>query len=124
MTGLRDRSKAARRARLLRAAARLFASRGYAATTISDIACAAGMATGTVFLYARDKQALLALVYADEVAAVQAKALAALADGDPFADRLMALFGAFYRYYGRNPELSRVFLKELAFPKFRYPRGS
>src|SRR5690606_18928752 len=54
VTGLRDRSKAARRARLLRAAARLFASRGYAATTISDIARAAGMATGTVFLYARD----------------------------------------------------------------------
>ncbi|MEV7319698.1 TetR family transcriptional regulator [Streptomyces sp. NPDC093970] len=49
--GLRERSKARRREAILRAAYRLFADRGFEATTIADIADAAEVAPRTVTLY-------------------------------------------------------------------------
>jgi len=48
-----------RRGDLLDAAARLFVERGYEATTVEDIARAAGVAKGTFYLYFRTKDQLL-----------------------------------------------------------------
>lgn len=45
---------------ILAAALRLFASKGYTATTLVDIANAAGVTKGTVYYYFRNKQTLLA----------------------------------------------------------------
>ncbi|MFD3587371.1 TetR/AcrR family transcriptional regulator [Streptomyces sp. NPDC058683] len=49
--GLRERSKARRREAILRSAYRLFADRGFEATTIADIAEAAEVSPRTVTLY-------------------------------------------------------------------------
>ncbi len=54
--GLRERSKARRRAAIVRAALTLFAERGYDATTIADIAAAADVAPRTVAMYFPCKQ--------------------------------------------------------------------
>jgi AcrR family transcriptional regulator len=54
--GLRERSKARRRAAIIRAALELFAERGYDATTIADIAVAADVAPRTVAMYFPSKQ--------------------------------------------------------------------
>lgn len=54
--GLRERGKARRRDAIVRAAYRLFAERGYDATTVSDIAAAAEVAPRTVALYFPSKQ--------------------------------------------------------------------
>ncbi|MFI6346696.1 TetR family transcriptional regulator [Streptomyces sp. NPDC050560] len=54
--GLRERGKARRRAAIVRAAFRLFAERGYEATTIADIAHTAEVAPRTVALYFPRKQ--------------------------------------------------------------------
>jgi len=54
--GLRERSKARRRAAIIRAALELFADRGYQATTIADIAAAADVAPRTVAMYFPSKQ--------------------------------------------------------------------
>lgn len=48
-----------RRAELLRAAAKLFVEKGFAATTTRDIAEAVGMRSGSPFYHFRSKQALL-----------------------------------------------------------------
>lgn len=48
-----------RRKDILDAALQLFASRGYADTTVSDIAVEAGMGTGTVYLYFPSKEDVL-----------------------------------------------------------------
>jgi AcrR family transcriptional regulator len=54
--GLRERSKARRRAAIIQAALELFAERGYDATTIADIAAAAEVAPRTVAIYFPTKQ--------------------------------------------------------------------
>jgi AcrR family transcriptional regulator len=55
-TGLRERAKARRRDAIIRAAYRLFAERGYDATTVADIADAAEVAPRTVAMYFPSKQ--------------------------------------------------------------------
>lgn len=56
--GLRDRSKARRRAAIIRAAYQLFADHGYQATTIADIAAAAEVSPRTVTTYFPSKREL------------------------------------------------------------------
>jgi AcrR family transcriptional regulator len=53
-------AKAARREEILDAARRVFAERGFRGTTIADIAEAAGIALGTVYLYFPSKDDLFA----------------------------------------------------------------
>ena len=52
-----------KRSRLLEAALSLFEAKGFDAVTVPEIARAAGVATGTVYLYFRDKQALVNALY-------------------------------------------------------------
>lgn len=75
-----------RRAELLRAAARLFVEKGFAATTTRDIAEAVGMRSGSPFYHFRSKQELLKAAMIEGLDAGHARLLAAI-DGiaDPEA---------------------------------------
>ncbi|HET7520669.1 MAG TPA: helix-turn-helix domain-containing protein [Candidatus Limnocylindria bacterium] len=69
--GVRERKKAASRRQLVDAAAQLFAERGVEATTMDDIARAAGMSRTSVFNYFGYKEMLLCEIgarYVQEVA--------------------------------------------------------
>src|SRR5690348_2549407 len=66
--GPRARGKLDKRERIRQAATELFLERGYDAATTKEIAERAGIATGTLFLYARDKADLLCLVMHDRLA--------------------------------------------------------
>lgn len=65
--GLRERSKARRRAAIIRAAYELFAERGYDATTVADIAEAAEVAPRTVAIYFPAKQDIALSRFSDGV---------------------------------------------------------
>lgn len=65
LLGRRERNKAAKRAAISRAAADLFALRGYAGTTTQQVARAADIAEGTLFRYAETKPELLLMVIHD-----------------------------------------------------------
>ncbi len=71
-----------RRAALMDAAAKLFADQGYSATTIRDIAAAAGMLPGSVYYHFPSKAALLLAVYRDGVAGLARRVDAAIATAD------------------------------------------
>jgi len=70
--GLRERSKARRRAAIIRAAFELFAERGYDATTVADIAEAAEVAPRTVSMYFPAKQDIAMSRLGDGVASLTA----------------------------------------------------
>ena len=65
-----------RRAELIREAGRLFRDKGYAATTVRDIAAAVGMRSGSPFYHFKSKQELLKAVVLEGMQA----ALAAIED--------------------------------------------
>ena len=113
--GQRERNKADKRQKIRSAAYRLFSERGYDDTTIRAIARRAGVGLGTVFAYAADKRDLLFLIFNDELAALTEAALAEIDDRRSLLDQVLRVFRAHYRYFARQPELSRFMLRELTF---------
>ena len=61
-----------RRQAILDAAAKLFARRGYHATSMRDMASATGMLPGSVYYHFDSKEALLLAVYAEGVQRIAA----------------------------------------------------
>lgn len=70
-SGRRERHRAATRERLLRAALRLFAERGYLETTVEDITEAADVGKGTFFNYFQTKEHVLATFGDERVAVIE-----------------------------------------------------
>ncbi|HVP29037.1 MAG TPA: helix-turn-helix domain-containing protein [Myxococcota bacterium] len=98
----RRREPEEKRARLLAAARRLFAERGYAATTTADLAREAGMAEGTVFHHFGSKQALLAEVAAEYGRGLAVHMFGALAPGEgaPTAEAMLRRAFSYVRDHG------------------------
>jgi AcrR family transcriptional regulator len=113
--GLRERNKQEKLERIRQAARELFASKGYAETTTREIAERAGVGTGTLFLYARTKEELLMLVFAERVEAVQEERFRTLPPRAPLLEQLLHVFEGFFRLYAKDPALARMFIRELLF---------
>lgn len=61
------RPRGDKRQRIVDAAVKVFAKRGFHATRVSDIASAAGVADGTIYLYFKSKDALLVSLFESHV---------------------------------------------------------
>jgi AcrR family transcriptional regulator len=112
--GLRERGKREKLARIVEAARELFSTQGYAETTLRDVARRAEVATGTIFLYAKSKDDLLAIVFEREFAPAVERGLATL----PAADievQLLHMFKVVGDLHARDVGLSLVFVRELTF---------
>jgi AcrR family transcriptional regulator len=86
-----ERLRAARRARMLKAARKLFSRRGYEVTTMRDVAAAAGTSIGNLYFYFKDKEALLETLLAGTRALTWAGADEAAATVPPGPARLAIL---------------------------------
>jgi len=89
--------------RLESAALALFAQKGVAATSIRDIAAAAGVSEGALYRHFPSKDALVAGLFAQRYAAL-ARALEELAGTGPFAARLRAVIAGLCALHDREPD--------------------
>ncbi len=112
--GRAERNKRDKRERLIRAARELFRTKGFEATTTSEIAEAADVAKGTLFFHAKSKEALLVMMFQEEVGDAIERAFAEVPDA-PFLDQLVLVFEVMLRQNLRDVGLARIFVKELAF---------
>lgn len=96
-------------AQVLDAAERLFATFGFADTTVKDIAVAAGLSVGTV-MSVGDKNALLVSVFDGHIAKIHtARPVEAATSAIPCAERLTILFEPFAELFTQQPALSRSY---------------
>lgn len=72
---------AAKRERILRAAIRIFSQKGFFNSRVSEIARAAGVADGTIYLYFRNKDDLLISLFEEKMGEVVADVKARMAPG-------------------------------------------
>jgi len=84
-------TKAATRQNILQAARRLFARKGYEATTTRDIALAAEIASGTLFNYFPTKEAIVASLANDAMGEALAETGERIADAESLEEGLFAL---------------------------------
>ncbi|KAB8194881.1 TetR family transcriptional regulator [Nonomuraea phyllanthi] len=100
--------RTARRQEILDAAVRVFARKGFATSRIEDVAAAAGIAKGTVYLYFDSREALLAAAFED-YAARSAALLTDLGAGPPL-ERLARLVRGAAEMLAAHPDHARVLL--------------
>jgi AcrR family transcriptional regulator len=112
----RQQNKDEKLARIRDAAATLFAEHGFDGTTTSQVAEKAGVAKGTLFLYARTKEDLVALVFEDRLGEAVERAFATIPEGVSIVDEAAHVFGTFFAVYEPTPELARIVVRELMFP--------
>lgn len=112
--GRRERNRQEKLARILNAARVLFREKGFQNTTVTEIAEAADIGFGTLFLYAKSKEELLVMVFKDEMNEVCNKTYAKLPD-KPVLDQVLFLFEGFIAYHKRDVPLARALMKEIFF---------
>jgi AcrR family transcriptional regulator len=110
--GVRAGKADRRRAELLDVALRLFAERGFRATTIADIAAATGTAHGLVYHYFRSKDELLEAILERYSFLPQLRSLLAVSPDRPAAEVLIEIATGFSRMLDERPHLLRLVVTE------------
>jgi AcrR family transcriptional regulator len=114
-TGRRETNKRDKLDRIRRATRDVILAKGFENATIHEIAHAAGVAHGTIFLYASDKQDLLLLIFEEHLAKLRQKAMRLSECETGLVDQLTAFFRPIYKFFLSTPQLSRDMLREVAF---------
>ena len=115
LLGQREKNKIDKLNRIKEAARELFLSNGFDDATTRAIAARAGVGIGTVFIYADNKRDLLFLVANDELEQTTDKAEASICDDASCLQNLLTVFRHHYEFFGRQPKLSRLMLREMTF---------
>jgi len=113
--GRREQNKLEKRGRITSAARALFRHKGFEATTAQEIADAAGVASGTVFTYAKTKDDLLIMVFHDEILEVVERAYDAARREHELLDQVVAFFETLVAYHERDLPLARLLMRQLGY---------
>jgi AcrR family transcriptional regulator len=111
--GRRSQQKLDKRERIKQAATVLFTTVGYEKTTTKAVAEAAEIATGTLFLYAKDKADLLFLVMHDWLDLAVDRAFDTMPHNN-LLTQWLHIFRELYGVYHAHPEIGKAFVR--AFP--------
>jgi AcrR family transcriptional regulator len=96
---------------------RVIARKGMAAATMQEIADEAGVAKGTIYLYFRDRDALVEKTFESAMAQLRERIDKALELNVPLEEKLRAMFGAQLAFFRENREFFRLYLS------LRMPEG-
>src|SRR5664279_4261371 len=102
-----------KRRRILDAAIRTFGQRGFHEARVAEIAATARVAEGTVYLYFRNKEDLLGVVFDESMDDVLAKGRAIARSKGSADERLTALVDLHLEFIGSDRDLASVFQIEL-----------
>ena len=103
---------------LKKAAAEIFAEKGYEAATLSDIAAAVGIKKPSIYAHYSSKEALFLEVWKDLVADYRLFVERGLKDteGEAPETRLFHIFTQYGTHFSRNPELMKLWTRFLMYP--------
>ncbi len=107
------RARSDKRERILAAAVKVFAAKGFYCARVSDVAREAGVADGTIYLYFESKEDLLRGLFEENMTRIIER-LKGLIDGQQTAaEQLRALFSGYAAFTREEPELAEVLTVEL-----------
>lgn len=111
--GVEERKQREREQRtndIIGAAEQLFLSKGYYETTMDDIAKAAELGKGTLYLYFRTKEEAYSAIVLKGVKLMNGMFREAMAGKKSGIDKASAMGVAFYEFYEKHPDYCRSFL--------------
>jgi AcrR family transcriptional regulator len=99
--------------RILEAAVRVFAARGYEASRVGDVAKEAGVAYGLVYHYYGSKEAVLEAVFREAWGRLLAAVALAEQTGEDAAEQLELVVKIVLRAWRDDPDLVRLLVREV-----------
>ena len=102
-----------KRKRILQAAVQTFGRRGFHEARIAEIASAAGVAEGTVYLYFKNKEDLLDVIFDEKMELFLSNGIAVRDSGAPVRDRLRGILEIHISNLAKDRDLASVFQIEL-----------
>jgi TetR/AcrR family fatty acid metabolism transcriptional regulator len=123
-----ERGGGDKRERIIDAALRVFASKGFFGAKVADVAQEAGVADGTIYLYFKSKDDLLISLFEQQMSVVVRELNTALAGAKDPVDKLRRFIRAYVRLVQENRHGTEVitielrqsakFMKEYGNPRF------
>ena len=114
-TSLRERKKTAKQERILEAAVRLFAEKGYETVTTAEIAEAAEVGVGTLFRYAGSKAELLVAVMNSRFAEGIEAGLSEATEGRTMVESIISILRPVVEESMTHPENMLAYEREALF---------
>ncbi len=102
-----------KRTRILNAAIHVFAENGFFHSKVSDVAKAAGVADGTIYLYFKNKDDLLISLFENRMALALSSLEEAVAAAEGPEGKLRALIRRQFELVAETPEVAEVLTVEL-----------
>ena len=106
-------SKDDKRSRILKAAVKVFAQRGFYNAKVSQIAKNAGIADGTIYLYFKNKDEILISIFEEEMAKFISKVRKEIESEPDIKSKLRIFVKTHLSFVEKNPKLAQVFQLEL-----------
>jgi AcrR family transcriptional regulator len=105
---------------ILQAAHRVFAEKGFDQATIADVAAAAGVAKGTVYLYYRSKREVYWAALRQDLLVLRDETRRQLEAAGTIEQKLRAFIAVKLRYFEQHRDFFRIYYSELGRSAMRH----
>lgn len=113
MPNQRELARQQKKERIIEAAVKVFARKGFYTANVKDVAKAAGVADGTIYLYFKNKDDLLISLFEHKMQNILQRFEKALEKLTDPLDQLKSFIANYFKLIAEDPELSGVFQVEL-----------